>query len=61
MALKVWGIKPHPREWRLLLQLASESGVNMSWGDEGFLYYWIRESDLAERCFDKVWCILQTT
>ena len=32
----------------------------MSWGDDGFLYYWIRESDLAARDFSHVWCILQT-
>lgn len=60
MAEKAWGIESEPAEWRLLLQLASESAANMSWGEDGFLYYWIRESDLAARDFSHVWCILQT-
>ncbi len=61
MAKAAWGIDSEPAEWRLLLQLASEPAANMSWGDNGFLYYWIRESDLAARDFSHVWCILQTT
>lgn len=60
MARKAWGVESDPTEWRLLLQLASESEANMRWGDEGFLYYWIRESDLAAGRFEHVWCILQT-
>ncbi len=60
MAKAAWGIESEPAEWRLLLQLASEPAANMSWGDDGFLYYWIRESDLAARDFSHVWCILQT-
>lgn len=60
MAQKAWGIESEPEEWRLLLQLASESDASMSWGEDGFLYYWIRESDLAARDFSHVWCILQT-
>lgn len=60
MAQAAYGLESEPSEWRLLLQLASESEANMNWGDGGFLYYWIREQDLAERRFDRVWCILQT-
>lgn len=60
MAQKAWGIESEPEEWRLLLQLASESDASMSWGEDGFLYYWIRESDLAACDFSHAWCILQT-
>lgn len=45
--------------WQLLLQLASEEEAAMMWGDAGCLYFWIREQDLAQRNFDKVWMILQ--
>lgn len=47
------------QDWRLLLQLGSEEKARMQWGDSGMLYFWIREDDLAERRFDKVWMILQ--
>lgn len=60
MARKAWGIESEPEQWRLLLQLASESDASMSWEEEGFLYYWIREQDLTARDFSHVWCILQT-
>lgn len=60
LAAKAWGLDSKPEEWRLLFQLASESAANMKWGDEGFLYYWIRESDLASGDFSRVWCMRQT-
>lgn len=46
-------------EWRLLLQLDSDDDVGVMWGDCGLIYFWIRESDLASRAFDKCWMILQ--
>lgn len=47
--------------WRLLLQLDSdEDGVRYWWGLGGSLYFAIRQEDLAERRFDRVWTILQT-
>lgn len=45
--------------WRLLLQVGSESEAGMMWGDAGCLYFWIRERDLADGRFDDVWMILQ--
>lgn len=60
MADAAWDLKSKPSEWRLLLQLGSEPAADMNWGEEGFLYYWIRESDLAAHDFSHVWCILQT-
>lgn len=48
------------QEWRLLLQLGSEEKAGMQWADSGMLYFWIREDDLVQRRFDKVWMILQS-
>jgi len=47
-------------DWRLLLQIDSdEEGPGWMWGDTGMLYFWIREQDLANKRFDRVWTILQ--
>ena len=46
-------------EWRLLLQLDSDDDTGWMWGDCGMLYFWIRESDLARRAFEKCWISLQ--
>lgn len=52
-------LEPGARDWRLLAQFDSDDRVGMMWGDVGMLYFWIRESDLAERRFDQAWMILQ--
>lgn len=41
-------------EWRLLLQISSDSNANMMWSDMGTICYYIREADLAAHNFDKV-------
>ena len=46
-------------DWVLLLQLDSDDGGEIMWGDMGTLYYWIRKNDLVERRFDRVWMTLQ--
>lgn len=47
-------------EWVLLLQLDSDWETNgMMWGDVGRLYFYIRKEDLAKRCFDRVWLMMQ--
>ena len=46
-------------DWILLLQVDSDEGVDLMWGDVGAIYYWIRSDDLARRHFDDVWMILQ--
>ncbi|MNV11215.1 hypothetical protein D3C71_1017730 [compost metagenome] len=47
-------------DWILLLQLDSEEEkTGMLWGDGGRIYFWIKKQDLANKNFDKVWCVLQ--
>lgn len=46
-------------QWQLLLQLDSDDGANMVWGDYGRLFFWIQEGDLKQVDFDNVWLILQ--
>lgn len=46
-------------EWTLLLQLDSDNDAGMMWGDEGMLYFWIREEDLENKNFNHVWMKLQ--
>lgn len=52
-------VKPGARDWRLLLQIDSDDNSNMTWGDVGRIYYWIRDEDLRERNWDRVWLVLQ--
>lgn len=47
--------------WRLLLQLDSDDGSGMLWGDAGMLYFWVTERGLGEKDFDDAWVVLQTT
>lgn len=46
-------------DWVLLLQLDSDDGAQVMWGDMGMLYFWIRRQDLAAHRFDRVWSTLQ--
>lgn len=53
-------LQPGAANWRLLLQIdTDEKGPGWMWGDVGMLYYWIPESALRERQFDRAWMILQ--
>ncbi|MGH2609888.1 MAG: DUF1963 domain-containing protein [Tepidiformaceae bacterium] len=47
------------REWRLLFQVPSCGAAAMMWGDEGCLYFWIRENDLRAQRFERCWMMLQ--
>ena len=40
-------------DWRLLIQLNSEDDAGMMWGDQGKLYFIIREQDLKSLSFEK--------
>jgi uncharacterized protein YwqG len=45
--------------WRLLLQLDTDEQPDWEWGESGRIYFWIRQSDLAENAFAHVWLVLQ--
>jgi uncharacterized protein YwqG len=45
--------------WRLLFQVASDANAEMMWGDAGYVYFWMKDSDLSDRSFEKAWMILQ--
>jgi uncharacterized protein YwqG len=46
-------------DWRLLLQIDSDRTANLTWGDAGMLYFWIRKQDLQAQAFERVWMELQ--
>ena len=46
-------------DWQLLLQIDSDDSLGTMWGDAGRIYFWIREQDLKNRDFAKVWLVLQ--
>lgn len=45
--------------WKLLLQIDSDERTGMMWGDGGRIYFMIKEEDLKNANFDKVWLVLQ--
>lgn len=55
-ALKYRG---HPRDWLVLLKVASTGGFQ--WGDAGELFYVIHKSDLARRDFSAVFCTSESS
>jgi len=50
---------PGEEDWTLLFQVDSDKSLEVSWGDVGFLYFWIRRQDLAARQFENCWIQLQ--
>ena len=59
-AARVRGL-PEDTPWTLLLQLDSDPALNWSWGDSGYLYFWVPTEDLAAGRFDRSWVVLQCT
>lgn len=56
---KAKGLDRNAGRWNLLLQVESNEGIGMMWGDLGRLYLWITDEDLKARNFEKSWLILQ--
>lgn len=52
-------LAPGAVQWRLLLQVDSDDGVGMMWGDVGRIYYWMHEDDLAARNWANARLVLQ--
>ena len=53
------GFRKSAHDWRLLLQLNSDDDLGWQWGDEGMIYFWCREGDIARQRFDRGWTMLQ--
>lgn len=53
-------IERSSKQWRLLLQVDSDPGLNMNWGDGGRLYVFIRQKDGQAADFSKTVAIWQT-
>ncbi len=56
---RIVGLKSQAKDWVLLLQVDTDPDADMSWGDSGRLYFWVRELDARAGDFSKVWVILQ--
>jgi len=48
------------RRWRLLFQVGSDFTQDLNWGDNGRLYFWIRDVDLAAARFGETMLQLQS-
>jgi uncharacterized protein YwqG len=49
------------RDWGLLLQLDTHHGQRLRWQGGGRGYFWIRDTDLRARNFDRTWLMMQCT
>lgn len=53
-------LEPGAKDWRLLLQIdTDELCLDVMWGDDGMIYYWIQAPALQARNFDNCWHVLQ--
>jgi uncharacterized protein YwqG len=53
-------LRDQASEWRLLLQLDTDSAPRFSWGEAGMLYFYVREHAARTGDFSGVWAILQS-
>jgi uncharacterized protein YwqG len=52
-------IRATATDWMLLVQIGAGDKNDMSWGDNGQLYLWIRRGDLKARRFARAWLVYQ--
>jgi uncharacterized protein YwqG len=52
-------VKDQAREWRLLLQIASDGNLDYMWGDVGVLYFAIRRDALDRPGPENTWYVFQ--
>ncbi len=50
----------HPDDWRLLLQLDSNTPMGWMWGDTGRLYFMLPADAIERRDFSKAWTVLES-
>jgi uncharacterized protein YwqG len=50
-------IKTSALQWVLLLQIDSDERAKVTWGDSGSFSYWIKQTDLEKRDFERCWAI----
>ena len=53
-------LKPEASAWELLLQIDSEAGANLKWGDMGRIYFLIQKDDLRARRFENAWMVWES-
>jgi uncharacterized protein YwqG len=46
-------------DWKLLLQVDSDSNIGMRWASSGRLFFWIELAALQALAFERAWCVLQ--
>ena len=52
-------LKPGARNWRLLFQIDTDEELDLAWGDDGAIYFWVEEHAAREGNFQNTWLILQ--
>ena len=54
-------IKKASKDWILLFQMDTVESDNyeLMFGDCGYLYFWIKKEDLANKNFENIWLLLQ--
>lgn len=46
-------------DWVLLFQFDSDDDIDVMWGDDGMLYFWVREGEARQNNFSNSWLISQ--